>query len=58
MVTQLGCLDPHANTEPEPFGRVTFEEGHDGPISINKSSKIRLLDFGNRLSHGVNHTGV
>ena len=49
------AIDPHSNTAPEPLGWVALEEGHDGSISINESSKIGLLDFGNRLSHGVNH---
>jgi hypothetical protein len=51
----VGRFDPHPNTEPEPFGRVAFEEGHDGSVSIDESSKVGLVDFGNRLSHGVNH---
>ena len=55
LLTQLSCFDPHSNTEPEPFGRVALDEGHDGSVSIDESSKVRLVDFGNRLSHGVNH---
>jgi hypothetical protein len=33
---------------------VPFEQSRDGSISIDESSEVRLLDFGNRLSHGVN----
>jgi hypothetical protein len=55
-LTQLGCFDPHANAIAESLCRMAFEEGHDGSISIDESSKVGLLDFGNRLSHGVNHT--
>ena len=25
------------------------------PVSMDESSKVGLVDFGNRLSHGVNH---
>ena len=54
-MTQLGRFDPDSNAKPEPFGRVAFEQGHDGSVSVDESSKVGLVDFGNRLSHGVNH---
>ena len=57
-LTQLSRFDPNSDSEPEPLGRVALEEGHDGSISIDKSSKVCLLDFGNRLSHGVNHAST
>jgi hypothetical protein len=55
MLTQLGRFDPHSNACTESVGRVSFEQSHDGAISIDESSKVSLVDFGNRLSHGVNH---
>jgi hypothetical protein len=37
---------------------VAFEEGHDGAVSIEETCKVGFVDFGNRLSHGVNHTSL
>src|SRR5216683_7956608 len=57
-LTQLGRFDPDSNAAPEPSGWMAFDEGHHGSVSIDESSKVGLVDFGNRLSHGVNHAST